>query len=215
MSLMNCAHRWPRCVPPWRWSQRILRPHWMIIVLVVTQERALSRLERLVADLLILAKSEQPFSRSGVALGPLVEEVFTDLKHVADARQVTLRLMNEEEVVAYGDEALLTRAFSNLVENGIYYNHSGGEVVVTTLRKGAWAAVQAGEKGVGMSAERQALIFDRFYRVDASRTRNRGGAGLGLSIVAAIVQRHGGQVQVESTPGAGSTFTVLLPLAET
>ncbi len=131
------------------------------------------------------------------------------------ARQVTLRLMNEEEVVAYGDEALLTRAFSNLVENGIYYNHSGGEVVVTILRKDAWAVVTVGDTGVGMAAEQQALIFDRFYRVDASRTRNRGGAGLGLSIVAAIVQRHGGQVQVESTPGAGSTFTVLLPLAET
>ena len=183
--------------------------------MVVTQERALSRLERLVADLLILATSEQPFSRSGVALGPLVEEVFTDLKHVADARQVTLRLMNEEEVVAYGDEALLTRAFSNLVENGIYYNHSGGEVAVTILRKDAWAVVTVGDTGVGMAAEQQALIFDRFYRVDASRTRNRGGAGLGLSIVAAIVQRHGGQVQVESTPGAGSTFTVLLPLSET
>jgi signal transduction histidine kinase len=83
--------------------------------MVLTQERALSRLERLVADLLILATSEQPFSRSEVTLGSLVEEVFTDLKHAADARQVTLRLMNEEEVVACGDEALLTRAFSNLV----------------------------------------------------------------------------------------------------
>jgi signal transduction histidine kinase len=75
--------------------------------------------------------------------------------------------------------------------------------------------VKIGDTGVGIAPEQQDLIFDRFYRVDASRTRNRGGAGLGLSIVAAIVQRHGGQVQVESTPGAGSTFTVLLPLAET
>jgi len=183
--------------------------------MVVTQERALSRLERLVADLLILATSEQPLSRSEVTLGPLVEEVFTDLKHAADARQVTLRLTNEEEVVAYGDEALLTRAFSNLVENGIHYNHPGGEVAVTILRKDVWAVVTISDTGVGIASEQQALIFDRFYRVDASRTRNRGGAGLGLSIVAAIVQRHGGQVQVESTAGAGSTFTVLLPIPET
>jgi len=183
--------------------------------MVAAQERALSRLERLVADLLILATSEQPFSRSEVTLGSLVEEVFSDLKHAADARQVTLRLTNEEEVVACGDEALLTRAISNLVENAIHYNHPGGEVVVTILRKDAWAVVTIADSGIGIAPEQQALIFDRFYRVDASRTRNRGGAGLGLSIVAAIVQRHGGQVQVESTPGAGSIFTVLLPLSET
>jgi len=183
--------------------------------MVSAQERALARLERLVADLLILARSEQPISRSEVTLGPLVEEVFTDLKHAADAQHVTLHLVNEEEVVAYGDEALLTRAFSNLIENGIYYNHPGGVVMVTVLRKDAWAVVLISDSGVGIAPEHQALIFDRFYRVDASRARHKGGAGLGLSIVAAIVQRHAGQVQVESVPGAGSTFAVLLPLSET
>ena len=68
------------------------------------------------------------------------------------------------------------------------------------------------DTGIGVDADKQAHIFERFYRVDCSRARHKGGAGLGLSIVAAIVQRHGGQVQVESVPDRGSTFTIVLPL---
>jgi len=90
--------------------------------MVAAQERALTRLERLVADLLILAKSEQPLSQSAVTLGPLLEEVFCDLKYTAGTRQVTLELAAETEVVVLGDASLLSRVFSNLVENGIYYS---------------------------------------------------------------------------------------------
>jgi signal transduction histidine kinase len=180
--------------------------------MVATQERALTRLERLVADLLILAKSEQPIVLDKVALAPLLEEVIRDLKQEAGARQVTLRLIDEAEVIVPGNGPLLTRAFSNLVENGIYYNHAGGEVVVTIGRKEERAIVTIADTGIGIDADNQTHIFERFYRVDHSRTRHKGGAGLGLSIVAAIVQQHEGQVQVRSVPGKGSVFTVLLPL---
>jgi heavy metal sensor kinase len=180
--------------------------------MVATQERALTRLERLVADMLILATSEQPLVRSEVALAPLLEEVFCDLQQQANARQVTLRLIDSAEVTALGNGQLLARAFSNLIENGIYYNHPGGEVVVTLDQKEEQALVTIADTGIGIDADKQAHIFERFYRVDCSRARHNGGAGLGLAIVAAIVQQHGGEVQVESIPGRGSAFTVALPL---
>jgi signal transduction histidine kinase len=177
-----------------------------------TQERALTRLERLVADLLILATSEQPLSRSEVTLGALLEEVIVDLKSAADTKQVICRLNNELDVVVHGDSSLLAHVFSNLIENGIYYNHPGGEVIVTLEQKDVWAIVTVADTGIGIKTEQQPHIFERFYRADCSRAQHKGGAGLGLSIVSAIVQQHGGKVQVESTPGQGSTFTVLLPL---
>ncbi len=180
--------------------------------MAATQERALTRLERLVADLLILARSEQPAARSEVTLESLLEEVMAELKQAADTRGVRVQLLTKAEVIIPGDESLLARVFSNLVENGIHYNQPGGEVVITIDRKDGWAVVIVTDTGIGIPAEKRAHIFERFYRVDSSRTRHQGGAGLGLSIVAAIVQQHGGQVYVESTPAIGSTFTVLLPL---
>ena len=179
--------------------------------MAATQERALTRLERLVADLLILATSEQPLARGEVTLGTLLEEVILDLKPVADAQRVICRLNNEVDVVVHGDSSLLTHVFSNLFENGIYYNHPGGEVVVTLDQKDTWAVVTVADTGIGIEAAQLPHIFERFYRADCSHPRHKGGAGLGLSIVSAIVHQHGGKVQVESTPGQGSTFTVLLP----
>lgn len=180
--------------------------------MVGTQERALTRLERLIADLLILATSEQPLTRNEVVLGPLIEEVISDVEPIASAHQVTVLLTNDAEVVVPGNGPLLARVFYNLIENGICYNQPEGEVVITIGSKDAWAVVTVADTGIGIASEQQQHIFERFYRVDASRTRHKGGAGLGLSIVYATVQQHGGQVQVESTPGTGSIFTLLLPL---
>ena len=180
--------------------------------MVATQERAITRLERLVADLLILATGEKPLSQHEVTLGPLIEEVFSDLEHAADAKGINLYLINEAELVVHGDGSLLARTFSNLVENAIHYNRPGGRVAVNIHRKDSWAVIAIADTGVGIVQENLPHVFDRFYRVDSSRARHKGGAGLGLSIVATIVQRHGGHVQVESIPGTGSIFTVLLPL---
>jgi heavy metal sensor kinase len=190
--------------------------------MALTQERALTRLERLVADLLILATSQPPLLSQEVSLGSLLEEVIADLQPVAAAQDVTLRLVDEADVVVRGDSSLLGRVFSNLIENGIRYNHPGGTVTVTvnngddTKSKDAQnnqALITIADTGVGIPSADLSHIFERFYRVDASRTRHNGGAGLGLSIVSAIVQQHGGQVQAASTPGQGSVFTVLLPIA--
>ena len=181
--------------------------------MTATQERALTRLEHLVADLLILATTEQQQPAETVTLASLLEEVICDLEYVASLRQVEIRLANNMEVVVRGNASLLARAFSNLIENAIYYNHPGGKAIVTIDRKDAWAVVIVADTGIGIPFEKQSRIFDRFYRADCSRSRHKGGAGLGLSIVSAIVQQHSGRIQVESTPDIGSTFTTLLPLA--
>lgn len=183
--------------------------------MAATQERALTRLERLIADLLILATatSEQPVTRSSVSVGPLIEEVMGDLQAMACAKEVALQFNGEVEVIVPGNGQLLAHVFANLIENAIYYNQRGGTVTIAIDAKEDWAVVKVADTGIGMSAEQQEHIFERFYRADGSRSRHNGGAGLGLSIVSAIVQQHGGQVQVESTPGIGSTFTVLLPLS--
>ncbi len=178
-----------------------------------TQERALTRLECLVSDLLILAKSEQPIICSEVALTPLIEEVFGDLAQEAAHHQISLWPESASEILVHGNGPLLTRVFNNLVANAIYYNRPGGKIEITVEQKDTWAVVRIADTGIGINPEQQAYIFDRFYRVDCSRARHKGGAGLGLSIVSAIVHQHNGNVQVQSTPGSGSIFTVLLPLS--
>ncbi len=179
--------------------------------MIAAQERALSRLERLVADLLILTTGEQPLMASEVSLGALLEEVCADLRSKAEEYQVTMRLSHDADLVVRGDALLLTRAFSNLIENAIHYNVPGGNVSISIDSKESRAVISVADSGIGIAKENLPSIFDRFYRVDSSRSRHSGGAGLGLSIVSSIVQRHGGQISVASTPGKGSVFTVLLP----
>lgn len=177
-------------------------------------ERALERLERLVNDLLLLARGERDIRAEPVYLPVLIGDVIQELGPLAQAYQVSLRCDVTEDVVLLVDAPLLARAISNLIENGIRYNRPGGSVTVTVHRETDGVVVKVADTGVGIPPQEQSRIFERFYRVDRSRARQRGGAGLGLSITAHIVQLHGGHIQVESTPGVGSTFTLWLPGAK-
>lgn len=174
-------------------------------------ERALERLERLVDDLLLLARGEKDVRAEPVYLEVLIGNVIQELEPLAQSHKVSLHHKVADEVILEADPLLLARAISNLVENGIRYNHPGGSVTVTGRREEKSVVVSVEDTGTGIPPEEQAHIFDRFYRVDRSRARHRGGSGLGLSIAAHIVQLHGGHIQVASTPGAGSTFTIWLP----
>jgi signal transduction histidine kinase len=106
---------------------------------------------------------------------------------------------------------LLAQAISNLVENGIRYNHSGGSVKIAVQRQEGWILISVSDTGIGIPSEELPHIFERFYRVDRSRAQHKGGAGLGLSIAAHIIQLHGGHIEATSTPGVGSSFTIWLP----
>ena len=111
------------------------------------------------------------------------------------------------------DPEMIRRAVSNLIENAWRYTDSGGQVKVSVSAHRGEAKLSVQDSGIGIAAAALPFLFDRFYRVDASRSSKEGGSGLGLSIVKAIVEGHGGHVSVASSAGAGSTFTVTLPSA--
>ncbi len=183
--------------------------------MTTTQERILTRLEQLVSDLLLLTREEQDRNFGEVYLLPLLEEVVADMTPLAQERGVELRLMAESELATRGDEVLLRPIFRNLVDNGIRYNRPGGRVFVNVKVELKWAVIQISDTGIGIPVEEQSQILHRFYRPQASRSRQNGGAGLGLSIVSHLVYLHGGHLEIESTPGVGSTFTVWLPKLNT
>lgn len=174
--------------------------------------RTLSRMERLVEDLLLLAKGEQDIQRELVNVEVVLSEAVDEMKPLAQASRIALRLEVADELVVWADAPLLVRALVNLIENGIRYNRPEGSVTVTACREGREIVIRVTDTGMGILPEDLPHIFERFYRVDRSRARHRGGAGLGLSITARVVELHGGRIDVESTPGVGSTFTMRLPL---
>jgi heavy metal sensor kinase len=172
---------------------------------------ATARMRRLVEDLLALAERDQPPPHGMVALSSLVDAVVEEMEPLAARRSVSVRSTVPGNAVAMGDQLSLRRALTNLVENAIRYNRDGGHVVVEGAAAApGFVAVAVSDDGIGIPAEGLAHVFDRFYRVDKSRSRAEGGSGLGLSIVAKIAREHGGRVDVESEPGRGSRFVLTL-----
>ncbi|MDT8304998.1 MAG: HAMP domain-containing sensor histidine kinase [Anaerolineae bacterium] len=178
-----------------------------------TLDEMLGRLEQLVTNLLLLARQEYEKADDEVLLLPLLEEVVATLSTKAAQYQVDLCLNGKSDLVVTGDPVLLALVFSNLIENGIGYNRPGGSVEVTIREEGDWAVITVADTGVGIPLEEQGEVFERFRRLDTSHRREGEGAGLGLSIVAHIVSLHRGQIELESSPGVGTTFSVRLSLA--
>lgn len=148
-----------------------------------------------------------------VDLVPLARDAIADAAVVAPDREVTLET-GEDEVVVDGDEARLRQVLGNLVGNALKHTPDGTPVTVRVgVRPGdpRYASVEVSDQGPGLSEDQARRVFERFYRVDPSRSRAAGGTGLGLSIVSAIVAGHGGRVSVDTEPAKGATFRVLLP----
>jgi heavy metal sensor kinase len=176
--------------------------------------RAADRMAGLTESLLALARAdagERP-AAGPVALDALVREGADLLRPSARAAGVELRCSVEPATVV-GDARLLSEVLSNLVTNGFRYNRPGGRVDVTLGRENGEAVLRVRDTGVGIPTDALPHVFERFYRVDAARSRAHGGSGLGLSIVRWIVEAHKGTVEVLSEPDVGSTFTVRLPVA--
>ncbi|MCC7363782.1 MAG: HAMP domain-containing histidine kinase [Dehalococcoidia bacterium] len=170
------------------------------------------RLTRLSEDLLLLSASERDGRAEfePVNLVSLAHDVSRQLTPLAHGRQMVLRVEGDPDVEAQADPDALFRCLFNLVDNAIKYSGDGRLVTISVQREPAWATVSVTDNGPGISAEQQASIFERFYRVDAGRSRREGGTGLGLAIVRELVQTMNGTVSVESTPGAGATFRLRL-----
>lgn len=139
-----------------------------------------------------------------------VEEI---LRHKADNREVTMTIEGGP-VQIYGNQSYITELFLNLMDNAIKYNHEGGSLKVTVGIEDGKAVAVFSDTGIGISDEHQSRIFERFYRVDKSRSKKIGGTGLGLSIVKHIVAYHSGEIQLESELEKGTTITVKLPFNE-
>jgi two-component system, OmpR family, phosphate regulon sensor histidine kinase PhoR len=177
----------------------------------------IDRLTLLVNDLLDLSAIESGSAKLEMAPVPLtevIEEVVAKFRPVAERRGIALRVERENGLPpAWGDRDRLTQAVTNLVDNAVKYTPEGGAVTVSGRDQGPLVAVSVTDTGIGIAPEHLPRIFERFYRVDRSRSRALGGTGLGLSIVKHIATSHGGRVEVQSSEGRGSRFTLLVPHA--
>ena len=173
-----------------------------------------TRMGLLVDDLLLLARldQERPLTFAPVDLLTVVGDVVHDARAVAPERTIDLTVDDQPPIVL-GDEPRLHQVIANLLMNAVRHTPPDTDVQVRLSASDGRAVVAVVDHGPGLSAQARQRVFERFYRVDSSRTRDEGGSGLGLSIVAALVAAHGGKVQAEETPGGGATFVVQLPLA--
>jgi two-component system OmpR family sensor kinase len=169
------------------------------------------RMASLVDDLLLLARLDEgrPLAREPVDLGVLGVDAAADARAVAPDRTITAEVA--EDVTVDGDEDRLRQVVGNLVGNALVHTPAGTPVSVRVHNGDDLAVVEVHDDGPGMPREVADRAFERFSRADASRSRHAGGSGLGLAIVRAIVVAHGGEVALESAPGAGTTVRVELP----
>lgn len=181
-------------------------------------EHEAGRMNRLVRDLLHLSQveaNERVRPRDRVDVRPLLEGVIASLRGVAERTGASVVLSGEGAVVP-GDGDQLTQVFTNLIENALKYG-TAGQVVKVTLTveetvRGPAVRVEVADQGEGIDPVHLPRLTERFYRVDSHRSREMGGTGLGLAIVKHIVSRHRGWLKIESEPGEGSRFSVILPV---
>ncbi len=175
----------------------------------------INRLSRLVQDLLILSKADMgrlTLHREPVDLVALADSCCDQCKFLGEEKEIQIVFRKSPNVWVVGDRYRLKQMFYNLIENAIKYSNVGKRVEIEVKRNGSYARVSVRDEGVGIAEGDLPFIFDRFYRVDKSRSREAGGTGLGLSICKWIAEAHGGRITVESVVDQGSCFTVWLPL---
>ena len=176
-------------------------------------EEESARMSTLVDELLLLARLDQgpQLDRGPVDLAAVAADAVSDARTVQKDRPI--HLVASGPVIVTGDEARLRQVTANLVSNALEHTSPETPVHVNVAASGGEATLIVADEGPGLAPEDASRVFDRFFRVDESRSRDDGGAGLGLSIVAAIAHAHGGSVAVETAPGAGARFIVTLPVA--
>ena len=178
-----------------------------------------ARMGLLVEDLLLLARLDQqrPLERVPVDLAVLAVDAVHDAKVIAPERPIALSLdLPTGGATVLGDETRLRQVIANLIGNALTHTPDTASVEVrlgTTLVEGVPSArLEVADRGPGLTAEQRERVFERFYRADAARSRENGGTGLGLAIVSALVAAHGGRVELDTEPGEGAVFRVLLPV---
>jgi heavy metal sensor kinase len=172
------------------------------------------QLQHIVEDLLLLARMDArslPFSFTTVTLNEVFLEVFEHAHPFARKKNLALSFGEINPVTIIGDVGLLKRLLTNLIANAIQYTPSGGKLTFALRKKSNQAVLSIADTGIGIPKNALPYIFDRFYRVEQSRSHETGGSGLGLAIAQKIVEVHAGKISVQSTVGQGTTFRVCLP----
>ena len=170
------------------------------------------RLSRMVRTLLDMSELKAVPRNDRIQLAPMIEEVLADLSPLAEKSGVTLSQSGEDLWVT-GSDVLVYRAIFNLVENGAKYNRPGGSVCVAVFRRGEEAMIEIKDTGCGIPEDFRESVFQPFFRVDKSRSREKGGVGLGLSLVWEIAHLHGGDVRVRESGESGTAIELTLPIS--
>ena len=168
------------------------------------------RLTQMTKTLLEMSALQSVPRNDRIQLAPMMEEILTDLAPLAEKNGITLTCDGDGAMT--GSDGLLYRLLFNLTENAIKYNHPGGTVRLTVQEEAARLVIRVSDTGCGIPEPYRESIFQPFFRVDKSRSREYGGVGLGLSLVWAIAELHGGSVCVEDSSEAGTTIAVQLPV---
>ena len=177
------------------------------MIQMVTEQN--DRLSKMVKTLLDMSELQTVGRDDEIILDALVDEVLEDLEPLAETKNI--RLIGKcKDITMVGSDILIYRLVYNLVENAIKYNHSGGQVTVTAYRKEKHVYLSVEDTGAGIPEELKERVFEPFFRVDKSRSRELGGVGLGLALVREIVRVHDGSITVKSNPSGGTIFEVVL-----
>jgi len=180
---------------------------------LVSQE--VSYMSEIIGKLLQLARSDassEQLNFEDVNLKNLWAELASDVETLAQEKGLQFLQGPMEDLPVKGDKLKLKHLFLNILHNAIRFTPSGGSITCSLIMKEGNAVVTISDTGIGISAEHLPFIFDRFYRVDKARSRAEGGTGLGLAIAGSIVKVHGGDIEIESEVGKGSSFHIILPL---
>ncbi len=180
-------------------------------------QRAAQRMRKLIESLLQLARldaGQEEIRRFDFDLAQNAKDAVDLLRPLSDEKKIELSLQLDPIRVS-GDPDKIAQVITNLVSNAISYTPAGGRITLASRSEHQLAVLTVSDSGIGIPPENLPHIFDRFYRVDASRSRDKGGSGLGLAIARAMVHAHGGTIEVKSAPGQGTEFTIRLPIAVT
>jgi signal transduction histidine kinase len=174
------------------------------------------RLAEIVEGLLALSRLDSGESQGAWVRFDLAELVATtadQMSLLAEDKHIAVVCEGSSRVLIEGDQARLKQVIVNLLDNAIKYTPNGGRIKLRIAQEDGYAVLDVADDGIGIPPEALPHVFKRFFRVDGSRSRDQGGAGLGLSIVKSICDAHGARVEVSSTPGQGSRFRIRQPLA--
>ena len=180
---------------------------------IETTGKAVDRLINLVDDLLRLTDVNDESAKDAINICELFNEIRTELLYKTKSKNVSIITRNEPyEISFYGNRRLIYRAVFNVAENAVKYNRNNGKVILSCYTEEGKVFITIEDTGIGIPEKEIENIFEPLYRVDKSRNRKISGAGLGLSIVKAIIEKDGGTIKVKSSENEGTTFTLGFPL---